>query len=663
MSAAANSSASNSVTAVFSRWRHPFLMARAYIYDRMQRTAVAATPNASMEHLITLLAALAAAASAAVLPTAWFLASEARLRGEVEIRAQLYASDVAEEARQNPVFWNALADSPVEDSLASLAIASRPDANNPQAIAERRRVFSGLGQVLIDSMTSVAPAWPELIVRLAVTDGPTRLGEVDIARSLRPAVTATAAVACASCGLGLVMFLLLRVMPLRMLVAAVEHASFVSAHDTLTGLPNRRLFHDRLEQALAVARRNASQIGVLYMDLDNFKIINDVLGHPAGDKTLQTVAERLRGCVRASDTLARLGGDEFAVILPTLLRREDADALGQRLLAAIAQPIDLDGQLRHVGISIGVALSDVGAQTPPEQMMKQADLALYQAKEEGRNRLCFYAPDMKVKLLDRHDMERDLRSAMTEQRFLLFYQPQVDLRTGRVLAAEALLRWNRPGQGLVPPGRFIGVAEDTGLIVPLGMWVLRDACLRATMWPQHIGIAVNVSTVQLRQAGFCQAVIDVIHETGIAPSRLELEITESVFIQDTAETMATLLRLREIGIKLAMDDFGTGYSSLGYLQKFCFDKIKIDRKFIVRLGQERNADAIVCAVVGLTEALGIRAIAEGVETIAQAEILRAHGCSEAQGYLYSRPVSAEAFEALLLEGPLAALEPQARHTG
>jgi EAL domain-containing protein (putative c-di-GMP-specific phosphodiesterase class I) len=206
------------------------------------------------------------------------------------------------------------------------------------------------------------------------------------------------------------------------------------------------------------------------------------------------------------------------------------------------------------------------------------------------------------------------------------------------------------------------VAEDTGLIVPFGMWVLRDACQRAAMWPQDIGIAVNVSTVQLRQAGFCQAVIDIIRKTGIAPSRLELEITESVFLHDTAETLATLLRLREIGIKLAMDDFGTGYSSLGYLQKFCFDKIKIDRIFIVRLGQECNADAIVCAVVGLTEALGIRAIAEGVETNAQAELLRAHGCPEAQGYLYSRPVTAEAFEALLLEGPLAAVEPHVWRT-
>ena len=264
--------------------------------------------------------------------------------------------------------------------------------------------------------------------------------------------------------------------------------------------------------------------------------------------------------------------------------------LGQRLLAAIATPIDLDGQIQHVGISIGVALSDIGAPNQPDQMMKQADMALYQAKEEGRGRLCFFAPDMNAKLSDRHAMETDLRAVIPEQSLMLHYQPQVDLLTGRLLGAEALLRWNRPGHGMVPPDQFIGLAEDTGLIVPIGLWVLREACRRATTWPEHIGIAVNVSPVQLRHAGFCEAVIDIIRETGITPSRLELEITESVLMQDTAETLAILLRLRKLGTKLAMDDFGTGYSSLGYLQKFHFDKIKIDRSFISRLGQDPNAD-------------------------------------------------------------------------
>ena len=289
-------------------------------------------------------------------------------------------------------------------------------------------------------------------------------------------------------------------------------------------------------------------------------------------------------------------------------------------------------------------MSEVGAPNLPDELIKQADIALYQAKEHGRSRIWFFSEDMNVKVREHHTLETDLRAAIGEQRLILQYQPQVDLLTGCVLGAEALVRWNRPDHGMVPPDRFIGLAEDTGLIVPIGLWVLREACLRATTWPEHIGIAVNVSPVQLRQTGFCQAVADVIHETGITPSRLELEITEGVLMRDTRETLAILQRLRNLGTKLAMDDFGTGYSSLGYLQKFRFDKIKIDRSFISRLGQDPNAEAIVRAIVGMTKALGIRANAEGVETSAQAAVLRALGCSEAQGYLYSRPISSEAFD-------------------
>ncbi len=615
-----------------------------------------------MVRMITLLAALAAVMIAAAPPVSYFLAAQARLRGALEIQTQLYASQVADEARQNPVFWNALAGSAMQPGLDSLTIARPPDADDAQVVAERRRVFSGAGWILIDAMTSAVPAWPVLVARLPVTDGPAGLGAVDVARSLRPALTVTTAVASVSTGLGLLMFLLLRVAPLRMLAAAIEQASYLSAYDPLTGLPNRRLFHDRLEQALAQARRKVGQIAVFYMDLDHFKTINDLLGHPAGDLTLQTVAERLRPCLRASDTLARLGGDEFAVIQSTLHRAEDANLLGQRLLAAIAPPIDLDGEIQRVGISVGVAVSILGAPDEPDQMMKQADMALYQAKQGGRGRLCFFAPDMNVKLKERHTMESDLRAVIPEQSLVLHYQPQVDLLTGRLLGAEALLRWNRPGHGVVPPERFIGLAEDTGLIVPIGLWVLREACRRATTWPEHIGIAVNVSPVQLRHAGFCEAVIDTIRETGITPSRLELEITESVLMQDTGETLAILLRLHKLGTRLAMDDFGTGYSSLGYLQRFHFDRIKIDRSFISRLGQDPNAVAIVRAVVGMTEVLGVSAIAEGVETNAQADILRAHGCSEAQGYLYGRPVSGEAFDALVHEGPIASLVPRAWRT-
>ncbi len=605
---------------------------------------VPSTPNAGVVRMITLLAALAATTIAAIVPVSCFLAAQARLRGEVEINAQHYASDVAEEARQNPALWNALADSSTGETLDGLEIGRPLDSNGPTAVPERRRVFSGAGKILIETATSVAPAEPLLVTRLEVVDGAARLGEVDIARSLRPALTAAALVACASGGLGLLLFLLLRVVPLRMLAAAIEHATFLSAHDLLTGLPNRRLFHDRLEQALGQARREGGRIAVFYMDLDHFKTINDVLGHPAGDATLRTVAERLGKCLRAGDTLARLGGDEFAVIQQSILDAEDADALGKRMLAAIEPPIDLNGQFQHVGISIGITLSDAGAPNLSDDLIKQADIALYQAKEHGRSRIRFYSEDMNVKLREHHALEIELRAAVSEQRLVLQYQPQVDLLTSRVIGAEALVRWNRLDHGMVPPDRFIGLAEDTGLIVPIGLWVLRAACLRATTWPEHIGIAVNVSPVQLRQAGFCQAVADVIQETGITPSRLELEITEGVLMRDTEETLAILQRLRNLGTKLAMDDFGTGYSSLGYLQKFRFDKIKIDRSFISRLGEDPNAEAIVRAVVGMTKAVGIRANAEGVETNAQAGVLRALGCSEAQGYFYSRPLAAEAFD-------------------
>jgi diguanylate cyclase (GGDEF)-like protein len=602
-------------------------------------------PTASMVHLITLLAALAAFAIAAALPTAWFFAATAGLRGEVEIRVQLYAIQVGEAARQDPALWNALAG----DATAPLPTGI--GVRDAAGVAERQRIYSIAGRMLVDSAVAT-PSWPFMVARRALTDGATQLGEAEVARSLRPALETTALIAGAAGCLGLLMFLLLRIAPLRLLKAAVEHASFLSAHDLLTGLPNRRLFQALLEQALERAHRDRTQVGVFYLDLDHFKQINDLLGHPAGDAMLRMFAERLRNRVRASDTLARLGGDEFAVIQPMLRRSEDADALAQVLLETVVQPFEFDGQLLHVGLSIGISLSEAGVRCDPDQLMRQADMALYQVKDEGRGRARFFEPEMNAKLHQRRTMETDLRCAITGSGLMLHYQPQVDLATGRIVGAEALLRWERPGHGMVQPDRFISLAEDTGLIVPIGLWVLREACHCATRWPAHIGIAVNVSPVQLRQPDFVETVIRAICESGIAPSRVELEITESVLMQDTDHTLAKLAKLRAFGVDLAMDDFGTGYSSLGYLQKFRFDKIKIDRSFISKLGQDRNADAIVRAVVGMTEALGVRANAEGVETTEQADVLRDQGCSEAQGFLYSRPIPGEAFE-LMLQNDLA----------
>jgi diguanylate cyclase (GGDEF)-like protein len=600
--------------------------------------------------MITLLAGLAALTIAAIVPVSWFLAAKAGLYGEVEIHVNAFVSQVEDEARQNPAFWNALADSRTPGALDDLTIA-RPlgeDERNP--VPERRRVFTGQGRVLIDVTTPNPPPWPVLAARLTVVDSTTRLGAVEVTRSLRPALMASAVVAFGSSALGLLMFVLLRVAPLRMLETAIAQASFLFAHDQLTGLPNRRLFHDRLEQVLLKANRDGGRIALFCMDLDHFKIINDLLGHPAGDATLRTVAGRLQSCLRASDTLARLGGDEFAIILPEFRSVEDAGTLTSRLIAAIEAPIQLEGQSRRVGLSVGVAVSAPGADNGSEQLMKQADMALYQAKTAGRGCACFFTPEMNENLRARHAMETDLRAAIADQTLVVHYQPKVDLTTGRVCGAEALLRWNRPNHGLVSPAQFIGVAEDTGLIVPIGEWVLRQACQRAAAWPEQIGIAVNVSAVQLRQPGFSRSVIAVVQETGLTPSRLELEITESVLMRDTEDVLATLLQLRHLGLRLVMDDFGTGYSSLGYLQRFSFDKIKIDRSFVSRMGNDHNAEAIVRAVIGMTEALGICAIAEGVETHVQAEALRKSGCAEAQGYLYGRPLPGDAFEASLRDG-------------
>ncbi len=621
----------------------------AHASSRLRRLACWGAPDTGIVFLITFLAALAALVIAAVIPGSYFLAAQARVRGEIESGARSYADEVAEAAQQNPRFWNVLAGGSGDEGFENLSIGRSRAAGMPDR-RDRRRVFTLTGRLLIDTTASSPLPAPLLYVRMPIGSGTSPLGEIEVARSLRPILYKTGFVACVSTGLGVLLFLALRVAPLRMLNAALEQATFLSSHDILTGLPNRRLFHARLEQALRVAARDGTTVALFYLDLDHFKQINDVFGHSTGDAALSKVAERLHQFLRAGDMLARLGGDEFAVIQTRLRRVEDADTLGQRLLAGLASPIELDGNRHHIGLSAGVALSEPGQVDQAEKMMKAADLALYRAKEEGRGRVCFFLPEMDLKLQERHAMETDLRAAVLEEGLTLHYQPQVDLQTGQMLGAEALVRWNRAGHGMVPPEKFIALAEDTGLIVPIGNWVLREACRCATSWPENIGIAVNVSPVQFQQPGLYDAVRAALNDSGIAPGRLELEVTEGVLLQDTKQTLATLLRLQQLGVKLAMDDFGTGYSSLSYLQKFRFDRVKIDRSFITNMGSDQNATAIVRAVVSIGEALGVAVIAEGVETSEQANMLRGQGCLEGQGYLYSRPVSSEEFRLLLRQG-------------
>jgi diguanylate cyclase (GGDEF)-like protein len=416
---------------------------------------------------------------------------------------------------------------------------------------------------------------------------------------------------------------------------AEERISYAAHHDSLTGLPNRKLFSEQLEQALKRVRRG-ERLAVLYLDVDHLKRINDTLGHPVGDQLLKGVAERLRGCVREIDLVARLSGDEFAIIHTSLERPADAADLAMRAREAIHEPFDFDGHAITVDVSVGISIAPNDA-SELNDLLKTADIALYEAKNSGRGTFCFYEPDMNARMQTRDKLERDLQSALANGEFELFYQPVVDVKENKIMCCEALLRWHHPTRGLISPAEFIPIAEETGLIVPLGEWVLRTACAEAANWPDDIEVAVNVSSVQMTNKNLANVVVGAIASAGIKPDRLVLEITETVFMRNTFANLATLNRLHELGVRLSMDDFGTGYSSLSYLMSFPFSKIKIDRSFITDLAEKKESRAIVRAIADLARSLKMRVIAEGVETAQQLEQLRRLGCMEIQGYLFSPP--------------------------
>src|ERR1022692_4643138 len=427
---------------------------------------------------------------------------------------------------------------------------------------------------------------------------------------------------------------------------AEERISYAAHHDSLTGLPNRKLFCAQLEQALKRVRRG-ERLAVLYLDVDHLKRVNDTLGHPAGDKLLKGVADRLRGCVRDIDLVARLSGDEFAIIQSSLDRPSDAAALAKRAREAIHEPFDLDGHEVTVDISVGISIAPNDA-TDLNELLKTADIALYEAKNTGRGTYCFYQTEMTERMQTRNKLERDLQNALTNGEFELFYQPVVSLEDNKIGSFEALLRWRHPERGLVSPTEFIPLAEETGLIVPLGEWVLRAACAEATNWPDDIAVAVNVSAIQVTNKNLINVVVGSIASAGIPANRLILEITESAFLQNTFANLTTLKRLHELGVRFAMDDFGTGYSSLGYLTSFPFSKIKIDRSFITGLSDTNESRAIVRAVADLARNLSMSVTAEGVETDRQLEQVRLLGCSEMQGYLFSHPLPAAEIHRLFL---------------
>ena len=415
---------------------------------------------------------------------------------------------------------------------------------------------------------------------------------------------------------------------------SAERIAHMARHDALTDLPNRVLLRERLDHELKRVKRGEC-LAVLCLDLDQFKGVNDALGHPVGDELLKLVSVRLRGCTREIDTVARLGGDEFAIIMTQMQQPTDAASLSKRIRDSVTRPYQIDGHQIVTDISIGISVAPIDAMEP-DPLLRNADMALYGAKADGRGTYRFFEQEMNTRMKARRELEMDLRKALLGKEFELHYQPLVSLQTNDVNAFEALLRWDHAKRGMVSPAEFIPIAEETGLIVPLGEWVLNTACQEAVNWPDHIKVAVNLSPAQLNNRNLLTMVTEALASSGMSADKLQLEITETVLLQNTFATLTTLHELRRMGVQIALDDFGTGYSSLSYLRSFPFDKIKIDRSFIQDLSNGAEPLAIVNAVAGLAKCLNMTSTAEGVETQAQLEALQSVGCTEMQGYLFSR---------------------------
>lgn len=431
---------------------------------------------------------------------------------------------------------------------------------------------------------------------------------------------------------------------------AEEQISFLAFHDALTRLPNRLLAKDHLQQAILAAKHENAKVALLFIDLDNFKTINDSLGHVIGDGLLQGVAVRLRECLRDTDTLSRQGGDEFLIVLNSVCDTESVTMVVEKILERIAEPFEIDQHELSISLSIGIAVyPDDGKDF--DTLLKQSDTAMYQAKDSGRNTYRFHTEQMNIDAVEHLRMRSGLRRALERGEFVLHYQPQISLASGAVIGAEALIRWNHPELGLVAPGRFISVAEDTGLIVPMGEWVLREACRQSVAWRKaglpELVMAVNLSAVQFKRGDVLKSVTQALAESGLEPALLELELTESILIKDTEKVLATVRQLKSLGVKLSIDDFGTGYSSLSYLKQFDVDKLKIDQSFVRDMVDDPNDAAIVRAIIQMAKGLNLTTIAEGVEDECQLALLRLQHCDEVQGYHFARPMPADQFESFM----------------
>jgi diguanylate cyclase (GGDEF)-like protein/PAS domain S-box-containing protein len=435
--------------------------------------------------------------------------------------------------------------------------------------------------------------------------------------------------------------------------AMVLEMSHLAQHDVLTDLPNRLLLNDRITQAIALGKRNKNQVGVLFLDLDGFKRINDSLGHAIGDKLLQSVATRVAGCVRKSDTVSRQGGDEFVILLSEIAHASDAAISATKIIAEIKKAHEIGERKLHVTASIGISTYPENGEDA-ETLIKDADTAMYHAKENGRDNFQFFQRAMNLHAVDRQSLEGQLRYVLERDELLLHYQPKIDLKTGRITSVEALVRWQHPQRGLLPPGEFLAIAEDSGLIVGIGQWVLREACRQTRAWLDAglpaVPVAVNISSLEFRNEHFFEGVRIALKKSRLDAKYLELELTETVLMRHAESTAAALDQLKAIGVRLAVDDFGTGYSSLSYLTRFPIDTLKLDQSFVRDVFASGEDAIVVCAVIGMGNSLHHTVVAEGVETLQQLEFLQAHGCAEGQGYYFSRPLPADEFAKLLQTG-------------
>ena len=597
-----------------------------------------------LRRLVDLAALIAVLIVAVGVPAAYWKVRVAQEHAAVRTLSSVYASLTTAAIAQKPTMWRF-----EEHKLLALVQhdVARDGGATVYTITDAQR------QTLASSSLQPAPT-PNIVEEAALYDATDVVGHYRVERSLRNSLKDTAVVALLTLLATLLCALPLRALPLRALRRSQDRLMHMAKHDVLTGLPNRSLLDDRLDQALRHAERYQRHVTVAFMDLDNFKTVNDSLGHDVGDELLVQMSARLSGAVRSTDTVVRLGGDEFVIVLfDQPAADESVGKTLERLMHTVGEPLDLRGHTMQLGCSIGVA-SFPNDGRDGATLLKNADAAMYRAKELGKNTFQFFTADMNLKLQERMNLQSGLLKAMTRDEFFLEYQPQIDLATQQVIGVETLIRWQNPSLGVVPPAKFIPLAEDSGIIIALGLWVLRTACQQQVAWHRSglpaIKMSVNVSPRQFKEPNFADTVAAVLTETNMDPSLLELEITESLIMEDVARAVAMMNRLRDLGVQLSIDDFGTGYSSLSSLKNFPVSRLKIDRSFVNMLPGEPDDCVLAKAVIALGHQLKLKVVAEGVETQSQQDFLRASDCDEMQGFHFSRPVSPEEVEKMLTRG-------------